>query len=176
MYILFFYFFPSFFSLACSVLCTWCLGLLIVLWETKLFFEKQNTMEGFIEGECTKIPSLQLESPAQFSCHKNEHTTLIHMYMMVVGSSPNRDGQFFFEKWLFWGCCVVWLCLSVVLLLPCLSQHLMELLFMYMYIRVSYRVFLEEGGEFVRHCHSVMHEYVTIHWVWDYMKPFNAHV
>ena len=43
-----------------------------------------------------------------------------------VESHP-RQSQFFFEKLLFQASCVVLLCLSVVLLLlPCLSQHLLE--------------------------------------------------
>ena len=47
--------------------------------------------------------------------------------LMVVGSSPTRGSQFFFEKCLFRASCVVLLCLSVVvLLLPCLSQHLLK--------------------------------------------------
>ena len=50
---------------------------------------------------------------------------------MVVGSSPTRGSQFFFEKRLFRASCVVLLCLSVVLLLlPCLSASL-ERLFMH---------------------------------------------
>ena len=56
---------------------------------------------------------------------------LCWMLMRCIRMSPIRGSQFFFEKWLFRASCVVLLCLSVVLLLlPCLSQHLLEWLFM----------------------------------------------
>ena len=52
---------------------------------------------------------------------------------MVVGSSPTQGSQFFFEKMTVSGelCCVALPFCCLLLLLPCLSQHL---LYMYIYI------------------------------------------